>query len=138
VGQQADPLWSQVLPDLQGKSHQLSQWRGRPLVVNFWATWCAPCVREMPALQSLSEQHGGVQFIGIGIDSADNIRAFLEKVPVSYPILVVETGGVDMLRRLGNAQGGLPYTMILNEEGRVKHQILGEIEADDLTRRLGV
>lgn len=115
---------------------QMAQWQGKRSVVNFWATWCAPCVKEMPDLQTLADSHPGKQIIGIGIDSAANIRTFLQKVPVTYPLLVAQTGGVDLLRQLGNTKGGLPFTLVLDEEGRIVHHVLGQIDSKDIEKHL--
>lgn len=136
VGDVPDALWALTLPDLDGTAQSMAQWRGKRTVVNFWATWCAPCVKEMPDLDALAKKHENVKFVGIGIDSTANIRAFHAKVPVAYPLIVFETGGVDMLRQLGNTQGGLPFTLILDEEGRIMHRVLGQIDAQDLDKRL--
>ncbi|OZI77472.1 TlpA family protein disulfide reductase [Bordetella genomosp. 12] len=116
------------LPDLDGKPQALSQWRGQPMVINFWATWCAPCVKEMPELDELQKKAGKVKFVGIGVDTADNMRRFVAKVPVSYPLLVMGAGAVDMLRGLGNPAGGLPFTLVLNADGSIKQKILGQID----------
>lgn len=129
-------LSARQLPDLQGRPQTLSQWRGRPLVVNFWATWCAPCVKEMPELDALQKQHPKVQFVGIGIDKAENIAKFVQKVPVSYPLLVMGGAAIDLLRQLGNPAGGLPFTLVFNADGSVNRKILGQIHSDDLQRTL--
>lgn len=122
--------------DLQGATRRLADWRGRPMVVNFWATWCVPCVKEMPELDALQKEHPKVQFIGIGVDSADNMRKFLAKVPVSYPLLVMGPGAIDTLRSLGNPAGGLPFTLVFNADGSINRKILGQIKSDDLARTL--
>src|SRR5690554_1475371 len=82
-----ETLFAQRLPDSAGAQQAMAQWRGRPLLVNFWATWCAPCVKEMPDLDQLQAEFPQVRFVGIGIDSPANIARFIEKVPVSYPLL---------------------------------------------------
>ncbi|SAI48140.1 thioredoxin [Bordetella ansorpii] len=125
-------LSGMALPDLDGRTHKLSDWRGRPMVVNFWATWCAPCVKEMPELEAMQKSHPKVQFIGIGVDNADNIRKFLAKVPVSYPLVVMGANAIDTLRKLGNPAGGLPFTLVFNADGTVNRKILGQIDAADL------
>jgi thiol-disulfide isomerase/thioredoxin len=138
-GQSADAastLLAQTLPDPEGKMHALSDWKGQVMVVNFWATWCAPCVHEMPELDALQKLHPSVRFVGIGIDSADNIRAYLRKVRVSYPLLVMATGGADLIRGLGNAPGGLPFTVILAADGNISRKILGQIDRNDVARTL--
>lgn len=124
------------LPDLDGKPHRIDQWAGKPVVVNFWATWCAPCVKEMPELQALQEKYPNIQFVGIGVDKVENMRQFLQKVPVSYPLLVMEAGAVDMLRTLGNPAGGLPFTLVFDANGGISRKILGQIQPDDLDRTL--
>lgn len=121
-------LLAMSLPDVAGQTQALSQWRGKPMVINFWATWCAPCVREMPELEALSKKYPGVQLVGIGVDSVDNIRKFQEKVVVSYPLLVMGMSAIDTLRQLGNPSGGLPFTLVLNADGSISEKILGEID----------
>lgn len=127
-------LFEQPLPDLEGRSHTLSEWRGRPMVVNFWATWCAPCVKEMPELDAMQKSHPKVQFVGIGVDSTENMRKFVQRVPVSYPLLVMGTSAIDVLRKLGNPAGGLPFTLVFNADGRLNRKVLGQIDAADLER----
>ena len=90
----------------------------------------------MPDLEELHKKYGEVQFVGIGIDTADNIRAFVEKVPVSYPLLVAGHGGIDIVRSMGNPAGGLPFTVIFDADGQVKRKILGQVKMDDLARTL--
>jgi len=134
----ADPIdfYALTLPDLTGQAQPLSRYRGQPLLANFWATWCAPCVKEMPALDALASRFSAVQFLGIGIDTAANMRDFVQKVPVAYPLLVAGYEGVDLLRALGNSAGGLPFTVLFDASGQQVRQILGEVELDELARTL--
>ncbi len=132
-------LWRAPLTDLAGKPRELGgSYQGRVLVVNFWASWCGPCVREMPALADLSRQYAskGVQFVGIGVDSEQNVQAFLRKVPVDYPIFISGFGGADLARSFGNTAGGLPFTVVIDANGAVRSTKLGEITPDDLRRTL--
>ncbi|WP_454692037.1 TlpA family protein disulfide reductase [Achromobacter aloeverae] len=129
-------LLAREFPGLDGGQHRVGEWLGQPVVVNFWATWCAPCVKEMPALDALGKAHPNARFVGIGIDSADNIRKFLAKVPVSYPLLVAGPGAIDLMRGLGNAPGGLPFTVLLDKDGRISHKVLGPVKEDDISARL--
>jgi len=129
-------LYALTLPDLTDQPQALQRYRGRPLLVNFWATWCAPCVKEMPALDALASRFPGVQFIGIGIDTATNMRDFAAKVPVAYPLLVAGYEGTDILRALGNSAGGLPFTVLFDANGKRVQHILGEVEPDALARVL--
>lgn len=132
----SDVLFSQSLPDLHGTVREVAQWRGRPMLVNFWATWCAPCVREMPDLDQLRAEFPGVAFVGIGIDSTPNMLAFIEKVPVAYPLLEARSSGLDLMRELGNKSGGLPFTVILAEDGRIVRAIAGQVVPDDIRATL--
>jgi len=129
-------LRARPMADLQGATRRLAEWQGRPMVLNFWATWCAPCVKEMPELDALQKEFPQTQFIGLGVDNVDNIRKFLIKVPVSYPLLVMGAGAVDTVRGLGDTSGGLPFTLILNADGNVNRSILGKIQPDDVRSTL--
>ncbi|MDR6603849.1 MULTISPECIES: TlpA disulfide reductase family protein [Achromobacter] len=124
------------MPDLSGATHTLAGWKGQPMVVNFWATWCAPCVREMPELDALQKKYPHIRFVGIGVDSAANMQKFVEKVQVSYPLWVIGAGAIDTLRKLGNPSGGLPFTIVFNADGGINRKILGEIQPDDLNQTL--
>lgn len=135
----ADPvaeLFAHPFSDLGGQPRRLSEWQGRPLVVNFWATWCAPCVKEMPELDALQKRFSRAQFVGIGVDSADNIRKFTQKVPVSYPLLLGGSSTIDLMRALGNGPAGLPFTVVFDGVGGINRKILGTVDVADLAQRL--
>ncbi len=136
AGDPVAALMQMPLPDLNGASHSLAGWKGQPIVVNFWATWCAPCVKEMPELDALQKKYPHIRFVGIGVDSAANMQKFVEKVQVSYPLWVIGAGAIDTLRKLGNPSGGLPFTIVFNADGGINRKILGEIQPDDLDRTL--
>jgi thiol-disulfide isomerase/thioredoxin len=126
-------LFEQRMDAPSGESQSLAAWRGKVLVVNFWATWCPPCVDEMPDLNQLQKEFGAkAQIVGIGIDSAKNINEFIRKVPVSYPLLVAGVTGSELSRQLGNTTGGLPYTVLIDANGRVLDRISGRIKPDAL------
>jgi len=129
-------LYAATLPDLAGQPVALSHLKGRPVVANFWATWCAPCVEEMPHLDTLSKSLPNIQFVGIGIDTASNISQFVTKIPVSYPLYVAGHSGIALVRELGNAAGGLPFTVLLDAEGRIFDTILGQVSLEDLKVRI--
>ncbi|AHV92287.1 TlpA family protein disulfide reductase [Bordetella holmesii] len=129
-------LLAMSLPDLDGNAQALSQWRGQLMVINFWATWCAPCVKEMPELDELQKKTPNVRFVGIGVDTADNMRKFVEKIPVSYPLLVMGAGAVDVLRGLGNPAGGLPFTLVLNANGSIRQKMLDQIDPAALEKSI--
>lgn len=125
-------FFSANLPDLQGQTFPMSSLKGQALVVNFWATWCPPCVEEMPLLDRLSKEVPQVKFVGIGIDTAKNIAEFAAKIPVVFPLYVAGHGGIAMVRDLGNAAGGLPFTVLIDTKGQIFKLILGQVEADSL------
>lgn len=126
-------LWSQRFPRPQGGELVMAQLRGKPLVLNFWATWCAPCVREMPVLQRFHHDHGAkVQVAGIALDSAAPVNAFLKQHQVDFPIGLAGLEGTELLRHLGNANGLLPFTMVFDASGRLVQHKLGETNSAEL------
>lgn len=129
---------SQSMKDANGKEQQLGQWKNRPLVVNFWATWCAPCVDEMPELSELQKEISAqnIQILGIGIDSAANIADFAKKYRISYPLYVGGINGSELSRALGNQGGGLPFTVIIGRDGEVKKTYLGRLKMEELRKSL--
>ena len=133
-----DELLSQSMKDSAGRVQSLGQWRNRPLVVNFWATWCAPCVKEIPELSALQTQltPHHIQIIGIGIDSPENIAEFGKKYNIAYPLY---TGGMDaseLTRKLGDKEGGLPFTVVIGRDGKVVRTFLGKLKMDELRAEL--
>ncbi len=129
-------LYEARLPGLDGQEFLLSTLKGRPVVVNFWATWCAPCVQEMPDLDRMAKELPEIKFVGIGIDSEQNIAQFVAKLPVSYQILVAGYAGIAMVRELGNSAGGLPFTLLFDANGSIFDSILGQVEPSDLRQRI--
>ena len=125
----AEALLSARLADLTGKSRTLNEWRGRVLVVNFWATWCPPCREEIPALVRARDKllPSGVEFVGIAIDQVAKVIGFARNVHISYPLLMADAAGLDLVRNLGNPSGGLPFTVVLDRKGSVAHRNLGAI-----------
>lgn len=123
-------LFAMTLPDATGTQQPLAQWRGRLLVVNFWATWCPPCVEEMPELSELHRELAprGLAMIGIGIDTQPKIAEFAAKSPVSYPLVVAGMGGTEIGRRFGNQAGVLPFTVLVGRDGRIAHRLLGRVD----------
>ncbi len=117
-----------TLPGLAGDATTLDGLRdGRPLLINFWASWCAPCIEEMPELQRFAADQGGngTQVVGIALDDAAAVIRFLQKVPVSYPILLDQAGPADSSVRLGNPAGVLPYSVLVSVDGRLLKQRIG-------------
>ncbi|HEY1611980.1 MAG TPA: TlpA disulfide reductase family protein [Paraburkholderia sp.] len=131
-------LWSAGLTNIDGKPQSLAAYKGKPVVVNFWASWCGPCVAEMPELSAISREYAkkGIQFVGVGVDTAPNVKAFLQKVKVDYPVYIAGFGGADLARAFGNQAGGLPFTVIIDAKGTVRSTKLGQIKPDELRRTL--
>lgn len=117
--------------DLGGESVSLERWRGRLLVVNFWATWCPPCLREIPAFVDLQARYGdrGVQFVGIALDHPEVVAPFVAEKGMNYPVLVGNDDVVRYMQALGNAIGGLPYTAVISPAGEVLETHQGEWES---------
>lgn len=122
------------LPDRYGKDQDFEQWRSKILIVNFWATWCEPCREEVPDLLKIQAKHAAknVQVVGIAIDSADKVREFADEYHIGYPLLIGGMQVMDIARRLGNAAGGLPYTVVMDASGRVVARRLGRISEAQL------
>lgn len=118
----------------QGESIDTKSWKNKTLVINFWGSWCPPCVEEMPMLGKVSEElkPQNVTFVGIGIDSPSNIREFLLKTPVPYHIAIGGMEGSSWAKRLGNETGGLPFTVIITPQGELIFKKLGKIEEKDI------
>jgi peroxiredoxin len=131
-------LFAASFVDADGTMQPLAQWKGRPLVVNFWATWCPPCVEEMPDLQRARDAYlgRGVEVIGIGIDNAAKIADFRDRHGLRLPLLVAGAGGSDLSRALGNSGGALPYTVLISADGRIAQRHLGQIRPEQLRRWL--
>ncbi|NYT66607.1 TlpA family protein disulfide reductase [Alcaligenaceae bacterium] len=127
-----DPFYGHSFPDTDGQQHSLTTYLGQPLVLNFWATWCPPCVKEMPDLQELHEKYPNIHMVGLAVDTANNVLKFSEKVSVNYPLLVAGHGGIGLMRDLGNKKGGLPFTVLFDAQGRLVHSILGQVDPTKL------
>jgi thiol-disulfide isomerase/thioredoxin len=133
-----DQLWSAAVTNVDGKPQSLSLLKGHPVVINFWASWCGPCVEEMPSLSQLHREYAkrGIEFVGLGVDSDKNIKAFLQKVHVDYAIYVIGFGGADLARAFGNNAGALPFTVVIDAKGVVRSTKLGQIQPNELKATL--
>ncbi|GAA0767810.1 TlpA family protein disulfide reductase [Ideonella azotifigens] len=120
-------LWQLELPTPAGPPLALRAFQGRPLLVNFWAAWCQPCVAEMPELDRFAAtwQLQGGQVLGLAIDQAEPVKHFLTQTPVSFPIALAGATGLNLVRDLGNSAGGLPFTVLISAEGEVHGRKLG-------------
>ncbi|WP_250482252.1 TlpA disulfide reductase family protein [Caballeronia sp. GACF5] len=137
-GNAVDQLWKATPPGASGTSQPLAAFKGKPVVVNFWASWCGPCVKEMPTLSAMQRDYEkkGITFIGLGVDSEKNVNDFLKKVPVAYPVYVTGFGGADLARSFGNNAGGLPFTVVIDANGTIRSTKLGEVDPAELKHTL--
>lgn len=126
------------LKNSQGKPQALRQWESKFIVLNFWATWCKPCVQEMPELEALQKefQSENVQLLGLGIDSPSNIAEFAQKHHISYPLFAAGLEGTDIAGAMGNTVGGLPFTVIITPEGRITKSYFGRLNMPELRAEL--
>jgi thiol-disulfide isomerase/thioredoxin len=126
-----------TLPDLEGRPRQLSEWAGRPLIVNFWATWCEPCRREIPLLEKLRQSHAAsrLEVLGIALDFRDDVAAYAKAAGIRYPILVAEQDG--MTAQLFGVGMALPTSVFVDAEGRIVASHVGELREKDAERLLG-
>jgi thiol-disulfide isomerase/thioredoxin len=120
--------------DVAGQPRRLQEWEGKALACNFWATWCAPCREEIPLLAAAQQQYAslGLQVVGIAVDNAANVRQFEQTVRIGYPVLLADPSAIDLMRKLGNSSGGLPFTVLLDRQGRVAGRRLGPYSGADL------
>jgi len=112
----------------------MAQFKGRPLLINFWATWCPPCVEELPLLNRFAQEQGrgGVQVLGLAVDRKDAVVPFLAKSPLGFPVAVAGMGGVELGRSLGNAAGGLPFSVLVGADGAIAQRKMGRLTVADL------
>lgn len=128
-GDVAAAILGSTLQTLDGAPQPLATWRGRILVINYWATWCAPCREEIPLFVRLQQEYAAknVQFIGIAIDQVDKVRDFAKEFKVDYPLLIAGLGAVELSRKAGNKAGVLPYTLVLDASGKIAASLVGGI-----------
>lgn len=130
----AETLYAMTLPDLNNQSQSLHQWRGKVMVVNFWATWCAPCLEEVPIFVALQDKYRdqGLVFVGISIDQMDKTREFAAKFKMNYPVLIGAFDAVEVSQQAGNSKRALPYTIVLNRKGEIVATELGGVTREKL------
>jgi thiol-disulfide isomerase/thioredoxin len=126
------------LPDAAGKVQPLAQWKGKVVVLNFWATWCEPCREEMPRFVKLQDELGaqGLQFVGIAIDQADRVQQFAAEIALNYPTLIGSYGSIELSKVFGNRLGALPFTIIMDRSGQVVYTQLGPVKDQQLQAKI--
>ena len=127
-------FWDRSFETPAGAVQSMAVFKGKPLLLNFWATWCPPCIAELPLLNAFYREHAakGWQVVGIAIDQPSAVRAFLERAPVDFPVVMAGLGGTDLSRSLGNLGGGLPFTVLFGADGSIFHRKIGQITPDNL------
>jgi thiol-disulfide isomerase/thioredoxin len=127
-------FYALTLNDADGTPVPLRQFAGAATVVNFWATWCPPCVEEMPEFDAVAKSTAErkIRFVGIAIDSPSNMREFREKVQVSYPLVSAGFGGAELSKAFGNTTGGLPFTLMISHKGEILRRKMGRVKESEL------
>jgi thiol-disulfide isomerase/thioredoxin len=130
----SSPLFAATLNDLDDKPVALERYRGKPLIVNFWARWCGPCRVEIPELIAIRKAHKGkLEVLGIGIeDKADAAKEFAKAYEMDYPVFVAREKGIPLMQALGNTKGGLPFTIVIDRNGQVVQKKMGIMKKADL------
>lgn len=135
----AEALWGQSFQTPDGAALAMQSFEGKPLLLNFWATWCPPCVEEMPLLDSFYRENKSKswQVLGVAVDQPSAVRRFMQKTPVSYPIGMAGMGGTELSKSLGNLAGGLPFTVVVHPNGNVMHRKIGQVTPQNLAEWVG-
>jgi thiol-disulfide isomerase/thioredoxin len=132
----AASLWPLSFDTPSGSKLEMQTLRGKPLLLNFWATWCPPCVEEMPMLDAFFRENAAKswQVVGLAIDQPSAVRLFMDRTPVSYPVGLAGLGGSELSRGLGNLAGGLPFTVVIGSAGQVLQRRMGRVSTAELAQ----
>jgi thiol-disulfide isomerase/thioredoxin len=128
-----------TLGDLSGTPRSIRSWPGKSMIVNFWATWCAPCRREIPLLRELQKQHGaeGFQIVGVAVDVREDVVKYAQEIGIDYPVLIGEQDGLEAVNKFGQGSIGFPFTVFTDNQGRIVLFHLGEIHKEQADILLG-
>jgi len=128
------PIWDSSFASLSGPPLQLREFAGKPLLLNFWATWCPPCIEEFPLLDDFYRQNrsNGWQVLGLAVDQMQAVKTFLQHHSVTFPIAMAGLAGIELSKTLGNLSGGLPFTIVFGSSGEVLHRKMGLVSKQDL------
>ncbi len=134
----ADKIYSASFADLAGKKQALSNWRGKILIINFWATWCPPCRQEIPDFVEVYKkyQDKDVVIVGIALDERDPVAAFAQEYGITYPMLIGGEEGYDFAAQLGNSTSGIPFTVVLDRTGHVTYVAVGAMRRAELEKQI--
>ena len=123
-----------ALPDVSGKQHNISEWQGKIRVINFWATWCGPCRKEIPEFIALQQQYAdkGLQFIGIAIDDQESVEKYLASININYPMLIGDLTGIALAHQLGNNIDAVPFTLVVNRQGQIIDRHPGDFSKEQI------
>lgn len=129
-------FWQMRFEQPDGQVLDMAGWRGKPLLLNFWGTWCPPCIKEMPELDRFAQRFAkqGWRVLGLAVDNPKAVREFLLRSPVSYTIGLAGFDGAELSRRLGNTMAGLPFTVAFDRQGAVRHRKAGATTLEELSR----
>ncbi|MDH5611057.1 MAG: TlpA family protein disulfide reductase [Gammaproteobacteria bacterium] len=132
-----------AMTDLDGQIRNIKDWDGKIILLNFWATWCPPCLSEIPGFIELQKKYGeqGFQVIGIAVDNEEAVRAYAHEVKINYPVIAAEFEAVELSSRYGNRMGALPYSVIINRKGEISDKVTGELSktrAEKLLKKLNI
>jgi thiol-disulfide isomerase/thioredoxin len=130
------PLWAQQFEAPTGETLAMAQFKGKPLLLNFWATWCPPCIEELPMINAFWRENNpnGHQVVALAIDQPSAVRRFLERQPLAFPVGLAGLEGTSLAKSLGNAAGGLPFTVFFKEDGSIWRQKMGQLTDQDLSQ----
>ncbi len=136
--QGAEKILGVTMSDIHGEQQTISQWQGNVLVINFWATWCAPCREEIPEFMELHDEYSdqGLFFVGIAIDRKEKVIAYSNEFAINYPVLIGNSTVMTLAEETGNPQSALPYTIVINRDGEIVNTFLGRLHKEKLEKTI--